>query len=182
MNTTLKAVFAAIIGVGALGFAAAHAKPHNHQKPSHCDIDHDHRSHAANYYDYYPHDRYYRAGPYRDSGLSFSITFGNDRYGDYRDRPYRHRRYDYRRRGDHYHGRRNGYRGYRSRVVHREVYDTRYRARIVLVEEVIRTRRGPRLVCNVSVRGPEAYYVSERRVHRIARRDCSRDARIQVRV
>lgn len=177
MNTTLKALFAAIVGIGALGFAAANAKPHYNQKPSHCELDHDHRSHAANYYDYYPHDRYFRSGSYRDSGLSFSITFGDDYRNNHRDRRYHHR-YD----RDHYRGRRNGYRGSRSRIVNREVYNTRYRARIVLVEEVIRTRRGPRLVCNVSIRGPEARYVSERRVYRIARRDCSRDARVRVNI
>ncbi len=169
MNTTLKALFAALLGVSALGFATANAKPQDHKKPSHGAVEHKHRGDAARDYDYYPHDR--------NSGVSFSITFGDDRYGDYRSR-----RYDSRRGRDYYRGYRNGYRGHRSRIIHREVYDTRYRARIVLVEEVIRTRRGPRLVCNVSVRGPQAHYVSERRVYRIARRDCSRDARVRVRV
>ncbi len=163
MKTTMKTLFAVLVGIGALGFAAANAKPSYHKKPSHCDVVHDHRSHDANYYDYYPHDRYFRAGPYRTSGLSISIRGGNDRY-ERRD----------------YYGRRNGYRGQRARIVNRETYDTRYRARIVLTEEVVRTRRGPRLVCNVNVRGPQAHYVSDRRVYRIARRECSRGARINV--
>lgn len=83
-------------------------------------------------------------------------------------------------RRDHRYGRRNGYRGRDGRILFREVYNTRYRARIVLVEEVVRTRRGPRFVCTVSVRGPQARFVSERRMHRIARRDCSPRARIRV--
>lgn len=77
------------------------------------------------------------------------------------------------------------HRGYKprhraSRVVNRDVFRTRFRARIVLVEEIVQRRRGPRLVCTVSVRGPEAAYVSRRRVHRIADRFCSSRARVRV--
>ncbi len=164
MKTLIKAIIASVAMFGALGFAAANAKPSNHAKPAHCDIDHDHRSHNADYYNFYPHDSYYRAGPYRSSGLSFSITLGNDRYD----------------RRDQYDGRRHGYRGDAARQVHREVFDTRYRARIVLSEEVVRTRRGHQLVCNVSVQGPEARYVPDRRVRRIAKDNCSNRARINV--
>lgn len=174
MKHLFKALAAATLGLAALGVGAANAKP----KPAYCDMDHDHRSHNASYYDHYDHDRYYRAGPYRNSGVSFSIRVG-DRYDRY-DRRGRYDRYDrYDRRGR-YDRRRDGYRGDRTRVVNREVYNTRYRARIVLIEEVVRTRRGPRLVCTVKARGPEARYVSDRRMHRIANRDCSRRARINV--
>ena len=152
-------------------------------RPEICAVDHDHRSHASSYYNYYPADKYYRAGAYRKSGFSFSVTIGDNGYDRY-DRYNRNDRYDrrgrYDRRNDYYNGRRNGYRGREGRVVNREVFDTRYRARIVLVEEVVRTRRGPRLVCTVRARGPEARYVSERRMHRIANRVCSSGARIQV--
>ncbi len=171
MKGFAKLLFAGASGFLALGASTAFAS----YQPDYCDIVHDHRSHAANYYDYYPADSYYRAGPYRDSGVSFSITVGDSRYRDYD-------RYDY---GRHYdrrrdRGRRHGYRGRDSRVINREVFDTRYRARIVLVEEAVRTRRGPRLVCTVKARGPEARYVSERRMRRIARNNCSRRADIRV--
>ena len=171
MTRTFKAICAAIIGVGALGFATANAKPHDKEKSSHSNVEKKHGSHSAGHYDDYRYDR--------DSGVSFTITVGNDRYGDYRHSRYDRGRYDHRRYDDRRRGYR-GHRGYRSRVVNREVYNTRYRARIVLLEEVVRTRRGPRLFCTVSVRGPDANYVSERRVRRIARRDCSHDARIRV--
>jgi len=77
------------------------------------------------------------------------------------------------------------YRGYKlrryaGRVVNRDVFQTRFRARIVLVEEIVRRPRGPRLVCTVSVLGPEAGYVPRRRVHRIANRHCSPRARVRV--
>ena len=169
MKAFFKAIAAGALGLAALGVTAANAK-----KPDFCDHDHDHRSHHADYYDYYPHDRYYRAGPYRDSSFGFSVHFG-DR-GHY-SRYDRYDRYDHRRR---YHSRRNGYRGRHARLINKEVFDTRFRARIVLTEEVVHTRRGPRLVCNVKARGPEARYVSHRRMNRIADRYCSRRARINV--
>ncbi len=167
MRTFLKAFVAGAFAFGAVGVATASAEKQD-GKPGH-----DHRGHHADYYDDYPHDRYYRAGPYRDSGFSFSITLGDDRYRHY-DRYHRSdRRYRY-------NGRRHGYRGYDARRLNRQVFDTRYRARIVLTEDVIRTRRGPRLVCNVTARGPEARYVSERRMRRIANRNCSPRARINI--
>ena len=76
--------------------------------------------------------------------------------------------------------RRNGYNGNRRGVLNRRVIDTRHRARIILTEEIVRTRRGARLVCNVSVRGPEARYVSNKRLRRVARNQCSSRARINI--
>ena len=96
---------------------------------------------------------------YRGSGVTLSVKYGDG---------YRHHGYDRR----HYKKKR--------RVVHREVFNTRYRARIVLIEEVVHRRRGTRLVCTVEARGPEARYVSKRRIHRIADRNCSPRARIRV--
>lgn len=166
---------AGIVGLMALGASAAFA-----DRPAFCHHDHDHRSHAANYYDYHPADRYYRAGPYRSSGLSISVRLGDDRY----DRRGRYDRYDRRDRYDRYdrydRGRRHGYRGREGRIVNREIYDTRYRARIVLTEEVVRGRHGPRLVCTVRALGPQARFVPDRHLHRIARRECSRRAQIRV--
>lgn len=165
-----KYVAAGLAGLFALGASAAFAA----HRPAICHHDHDHRSHATNYYDYYPADKYSRTGPYRDSGLSISLRFGDDRHDRYdrHDRRNSYNRYD--------RGRRHGYRGRDGRIVNREIYDTRYRARIVLTEEVVRGRHGPRLVCTVRARGPQARYVPDRRLHRIARRECSRRAQIRV--
>lgn len=157
--------------VGAVTVMAASAASASH-KPAYCDRNHDHRSHNIDYYDYYAADKFYRAGPYRQSGVSFSVSVG-DRYDDryaYRDRYAR----------DRYYGKRNGYRGRDSRVVNRQVFDTRHRARIVLTEEVVRSRRGPRLICTVEAKGRERAYVSKRRLHRIAERQCSPRARVKV--
>lgn len=165
MKTLFKTAMAGMLGLLALGATAAFAG----YKPDYCDDDHDHRAHHANYYDYYAKDRYYNAGSYRDSGVRFSITLG-DRYDD---REYRHRSYD-RRRPSYKHRRQN------RRVVNRDTFDTRYRARIVLIEEVVYNRKGRRLVCTVQARGPEAHYVSKRRINRIADRNCSPRARVRV--
>ena len=178
MKNVFKAFIAGAVGIFSITAASSAFASY---KPDFCDNDHDHRSHHSNYYDHYEHDRYYRAGPYRSSGVSFSITFGDGYDSDrqyYSDRQrYGERRYD--RRSNRY-AKRHGYRGRDGRILNRKVFDTRHRARIVLVEEVVRTRRGPRLVCTVEARGREANYVSKRRMHRIANNHCSPRARIKV--
>ena len=164
MNTTLKMAIAFAMGFAGLGLMQANAS----HKPDYCAVDHDHRSHDRTYYDHYPADSYYNAGQYRSSRY-------DDRYGR-GDRYDRGDRDDYRDRG------RYSSRRARSQVVHRQHYNTRYRAEITVFEEVYWTRSGRRqLVCTVLVRGPEARYVSRQRVSRIAHRDCSRRARIQYR-
>lgn len=181
MKHFLKAAIASVFGVAALGVVGASAEARDRDyRPDRCEDDHDHRSHASNYYDYYAKDRYYRAGAYGKSGLSVSLRFGDDGYDrhgryDRRDRYDRYDRHD-RRRGYH----RNGYRGDRARIVNREVYDTRYRARIYLTEELVHRRGGPRLICTVRVEGPDARYVPQRRLRNIARNDCSRRAKINI--
>lgn len=173
MNKLLTSVLVGAIGAMTLGVvsASAAATP----RPDYCSLDHDHRSHAADYYDYYDADRYYRGS--RGSGVSVSISVGDDRYDR---RGYDRRGYD--RRGDYRRDNYNDRRGHRGRrgVVNRQVFQTRHRARIVLIEEVVRGRRGPRLICTVRARGPEARYVSERRMYRIANRNCSSRARVRV--
>ena len=165
MRNWIKNTLAVLVGVGALGLTGATITSAAAARPDYCRVDHDHRSHDRDYYDYYERDRYYRDDP---RGVSFSVTLGNR--GDYRDRRYRDRRYADRR-------------GYRrgSRIINRQTYDTRYRARIVLVEEVFYSRRGERLVCTVSARGPESRYVPRKRLRRIARRGCSRYADVRIR-
>jgi len=184
MRNILTALIAGFAGLLALGATAAFAGPdrsyQRDYRPDRCTIDHDHRSHAANYYDYYQKDRYYRAGPYRNSGVSVSFRFGNDGYRQ-RDRHARYDRYDrYDRKAGHDYKRRNGYRDNGQRIVNREVFDTRYRARIVLTERVVRGDHGRRLVCTVKARGPEADHVSHRRLNKIANRYCSPRARVRV--
>lgn len=172
MKPVVKIFAALVFGASAFGATAAFAEHDedryesrgDYGRPEHCDLDHDHRSHASNYYDYYPADRYYRAGPYRGSGVTLSVRVG--------DRGYRDDRYD------NEYGYGDRYR--EGRPVHREVYDTRYRARIVLIEEVVRTRHGPHLVCTVSARGPDAHHVSYGRMRSIAARECSPRARIRI--
>ncbi len=157
MKTFLTSLFAGAFGLFALGATAASAD----HRPAFCDKNHDHRTHASNYYDYYPADKYFRNGP----TVQVSLSIGNDRRAD-------------RRRGDRnrYHNNRGG----KGRVVQREVYDTRFRARILLTEEVVRSRRGPQLVCTVRAVGPQAHRVPDRRLYRIAHRECSRRAQIRV--
>ena len=58
---------------------------------------------------------------------------------------------------------------------------TRYRATVFVTEDVVYSRRGPRQVCTVSVRGPEQRYVSGKQLRRIARNHCSRRAVISIR-
>lgn len=187
----MKTLFRTMIAgaIGAITLAAA-SSAFASDKPAFCSIDHDHRSHNTSYYDYYDQDRYYRSGPYRssrqNSGFSFSITLGDGysgarRYRDdhhHADRRHNDRRYSDRRNNKR--GKSHGYRGRDGRIVNRQVFNTRYQARIVLIEEVVRTRRGPRLVCTVEARGREAGYVSKRRMRRIANNNCSRRARINV--
>ena len=134
-------------------------------RPDPCDVDHDHRSHHVDYYQYYDEDKYFRAGPYR-SGASFSISVRDrrDRFDDgYRDRGYERRA-----------------RNRRGQLLRRDVFRTRYRARVVLTEERIFRRGGARLICTVTPRGPEADYIPYRRLKRIANRNCSRSSRIRI--
>ncbi len=185
MKTLIKTMVVGIIGAITLMVASA---AFANDQPAYCNIDHDHRSHNADYYNYYDQDKYYRAGAYRshrqDSGVSFSITFGDGYSSSRRSRDGDHanHRYNDRRRGrrNNHRGKNNGYRGRDGRVVNRQVFDTRYQARIVLVEEVVRTRNGPRLVCTVTARGSDAHHVSNRRMRRIASNNCSPRARIKV--
>ncbi len=146
----MKACVKAILTLILAAGAIGFAQASAEYRPDYCARDHDHRSHDASYYNYYEADKYSRAGSYRSTGR---------------------RNYD------------RGYDNYyrpRSEVVHRQTYNTRYRARINLVEEIYWTRSGRKqLVCSVLVKGPEAYYVTRKRLRRIARRDCSPRARIQ---
>lgn len=162
----VKSVFVAIaLSTAAFGATTASASSQVNVsfsvRPAYCPTVHDHRSHDAHYYDFYPADDFFRAGPYRP-------------VGNY-DRRYDDRRYD-----DRYDNRYDDRRGGRGRIVNRQVFDTRYDARIVLVEEVFYSGYGQNLVCTVDVRGPDRHYVSRRQLQRIANRYCSYGARIHI--
>lgn len=172
MGVLKKIVFAAAMGLSAVAVSAASAADgrrggyhddRDRHRPAHCDHDHDHRAHDVNYYDYYPADRYYRAGPYRASGLSVSVNVGG---GYDRDRYDRYDRYDGPRRG--------------RQIVKSQTFDTRYRASIYLVEEVYYNPHGRDRLCTVSVRGPQAHRVPDGQVRSVAHRYCSRGATIRV--
>ncbi|MEQ8935980.1 MAG: hypothetical protein RIE56_09350 [Amphiplicatus sp.] len=115
------------------------------------------------------------AGAAKADGVSLSISVADSRYDDrrYDDRYDRrdHRRYDRHDRYDRYD---------RDRVVKRQTFNTRYRARIQLVEEVTYRGRHRDLVCTVSVNGPDARRVRDKDVRRIAQRYCSRGAHVRV--
>jgi len=171
MQKTLKILIGAIIGFALLAGAQAGAT----SRPTYCEDDHDHRSHDANYYDYYDADSYYRAGPYRASA-----RYDRDlRYDDRRS--YRGRRNYDDRRG--YRGRGYGYDRYpRSEVVFKRNIDLRgHRGTYVtVVEENYWTRSGRvQRVCSIVPKGYDAYNIPHRRLSQIARNNCSRHARIQ---
>lgn len=194
MKQVIKAAAAFALGIGVLGVSAASAdndrdrgrdrdryerrgddhrydnrRGDNHRyagrRPDRCELDHDHRIHNRDYYNYYPKDRYYRADP----EFSISLSFGNrgyyDRGGRYYNRPY----YD-----------RSGYREY-GRVVNRDTIRLNgYRADAILIEEAYPGRRGSDLVCTVTARGPDARYVPYGQLRSVAARYCSRRADIRV--
>lgn len=140
-------------------------------RPAYCPEDHDHRVHDARYYDYYPADRYSRAGGYDDR------RYDDRRYDDrrYDDRRYDDRRYDDRRYDDRRYG---GGRG--DRIIQRQEFPTGYRARILLVERAVWNRGREDCICEVSARGPDAQYVSNRQLRRVARSYCSPRSQIFI--
>ncbi|MBI1391742.1 MAG: hypothetical protein GC152_03270 [Alphaproteobacteria bacterium] len=157
---SLPAVRSSVAAVLAFAvFGAAPAEARRGDRPARCDVTHDHRSHAANYYDFYAADRFYRAGPYRTAGVS--VTIG---------------------RNDYYGGR--GYRGRpRNQIVFRDVIPTRGQARIIVTEEIVyrgRSNRGRR-VCTIAPVGRDANLVPYRRLQRIAAQSCSRGAAVRIR-
>jgi len=109
-------------------------------------------------------------------GFSAASAHGNDGRGhDKRDSHYSHDQRDSR----YSYGYGERYR--EGRPYSREIYDTRYRAHIVVVESISPSRRGPDFTCTVSARGPEAHRVPYRHLKRIAKRECSRRAHVIIR-
>lgn len=199
---------ATLVAGGLAGFTVMVAVPANaSDRPSFCNVVHDHRSHNTSYYKYYDADKYYRAGPYR-SNASFSITFGNrgyDRGHNNHNRSHKRRSYDdrgYDNRGSNNHRsdrRRHNNRGYtrtgyydnshaqkhtrkygHSKLLRRDVYKTKYHARIIVKEEIVYGRRRNLLTCTVSARGPESEYISYRQLEKVAYRKCSRRAKVKI--
>lgn len=171
-----------ILAVFALGAGAAVSAPASagggfsvrfDSRPAFCHDDHDHRSHDANYYDYYPADRFSRAGNYDGK------RYDDRRYDDrrYDDGRYDDRRYDDRRSGDRRYG--DSY-GRGDRVTQRHEFPTRYKARIVLVEKLVWNGRFDDCICTVTAYGQDAGYISQRELRSVARNYCSPRARILI--
>lgn len=169
-----RVIASAVMALIFIGAAPAEARGgRDRDRPGQCANDHDHRSHAANYYDYYAPDRYYRAGAYRGGGVT--VTIGDPRAvnngrGYYSDRGFNDRR---------------GYVDPRARrgseVVYRDVIPARGAARIIVTEEIVYGRRGAVRVCTVEAVGRDAWDISNRRLRQIAQRNCSRQASIRIR-
>ncbi len=160
-------------------------------KPGLCKYDHDHRSHAANYYDYYKKDRFFRAGPFRGT---LAVAFNGGKYygkdtrykrtGYYNNRGYKGNRYDrnrYSKNRDHkanHHKRKHHASG--SKLIKRDIFHTRFDAKIVLKEELFYGDYGKKLICTVKAKGYEAEYVPYRRLKRVADKNCSYRAKVKI--
>jgi len=179
MFRILKPIAAVLAGVTVLGIAGVGVSTASAEyRPDYCPVVHDHRAHQSNYYNYYPADSFFRASP---RGISVTLHTNDRRYNNSRydnRRNYDRARNNRRNRGQNYD--RRGYRNAND-VVKRQTFNTRFRARIVLKEKIVYGRRGDRLVCSVSVRGPEAEYVPYRRLKRVANNNCSPRARVSIR-
>lgn len=191
MKKYLSACAIGFLGLSALGVAPARAehdeREWNDSRPDSCSVDHDHRSHDRNYYDYYQKDSYYRADPGYSSSGRYGDTRYSDNYGrrdwDRRDSNYASR-YRYNDRDDDDRGgyARYGYRrgDYDGRVVSRRSHQIPgARATAYVVEQEYHTRRGHERVCTVSVSGPDARYVDQRDLRWVASTHCSRYARVR---
>ncbi len=99
----------------------------------------------------------------QNSSSSYSQNLGNS----HQNARYNQRGNDSRRIADH-------------RTAAPKVFQTRFRARIILTEDIIRSRRGASKVCTVSVMGPQARLVPKKRLRKIARDNCSRRAKIRI--
>jgi hypothetical protein len=122
------------------------------------------------------------AAPAAAQSAGVAISLGAHQAGKYDDRRYDNRRYDNRRYDNNRRHDSNRYAPARtsSKIVKRRVFDTRWRANILLVEEAFYGPRGTHLVCTVSVRGPEARRVPNGQVRSVASRGCSRRAEVRL--
>jgi len=169
MSKFFRTCAAGFLGISMLGFTAAYADYRDRDRvdsrPDHCDIDHDHRVHDSNYYNYYPQDRYSRASRTYSTSTRYYRDRDDYRYGRYNS-------YDGGRRYARHHG--------RGRVVSRRSHHIAgTRATAIAVERAYRNHGRYRRVCTVSVVGPDAAYINRRDVRWVARTHCSRYARIR---
>ncbi|MEO0695207.1 MAG: hypothetical protein AAFY84_03835 [Pseudomonadota bacterium] len=180
--TRLLTIFtAALVGLAVMGFSEASAddrRRHNDRRVE-CDSKYEDRRDRRDCYENRSRDRDRRGRRHRDRDVNVTIDLGRDRY--YADRRYRNdRRYrdDRRYYNDRRYNDRRGRRG--SRIIRRQSFDTRGRARIRLVEEEIYRRGRNRRICTVTVTGPDRRRVPYRRLQNIADRYCSRRAEIRI--
>ncbi len=148
----VRAAISAALTFAFIGIAPAEAR--NRAAP--CDVVYDDRGRAFTPRGCVAGDRFYRAGPNRTVVVRGDVS----RVG--------------------YRGANRARRGGRQ-LVFRDVIPARGRARIIVTEEIVYRRRGPRRVCTVTPVGVDADLIRYRRLERVAARSCSRRARIRIR-
>ncbi|MEO0983537.1 MAG: hypothetical protein AAFX03_12895 [Pseudomonadota bacterium] len=159
----IRAAIAAAVTLTFIGLAPAEAQ--HRDRVARCDVVYDQFGRPVAKRNCVSEDRFFRAGPNRAGAVA---TIGRDGRIDRRGR-----------RGDFYRGER-GRRGGRD-IVFRDVIPARGRARIIVTEEIVYRRRGPRRICTVTPVGVDAGFIPYRRLERVAARNCSRRARIRIR-
>lgn len=152
------------LSLSSLGVSAARAEHRENEwsadRPDYCSLDHDHRSHDRNYYDYYDKDRYYRASPNYYSSSRYDSGRYDRRYGD---------RYGY-----------YNDDGYDGRVVSRRTHRIPgLRATAYVTEREFHSYRGHQRVCTISLDGPDAHYVNRRDLKWVASTHCSSYAKVR---
>lgn len=146
-------------------------------RPAYCPTLHDHRVHDADYYSYYP-----RAGTAykKHKKTSRHYHYGHDHKKHQYKNQHKNRDHYYKDKGHNYKSHYNGYKKRPNRIVSRTALDTRYRARIIVQEEIVYGKKRKRLICTVKTRGPEAAYIPYRRLKRVAYNYCSPRARVSI--
>ena len=183
-----------IIGLAAFSATSADAK----SRPAYCPVTHDHRVHDADYYSYYPRagsavkggHKGHHKGQHKGHKGTYkkppSHHYGS-LHNSHKNKPSYHygSKHKYHGKDSHYYygGNKSHYNGYKrrpNRIISRIALDTRFRARIIVQEEIVYGKRRARLICTVRTRGPEASYVPYRRLKRVAYNHCSHRAKVRI--
>ncbi|MEM8934906.1 MAG: hypothetical protein AAGC77_00690 [Pseudomonadota bacterium] len=161
MKTISRTLIAGATGLAAMALGAT----------AFAESRHDHRGHAQHHYDY-AHDKRgdYGARRYDKDGYYVSYSVGYAAHGDRHRHKQKHKK----------HARPHHYKSKQRRILRRETFPTRYRAQITLTEYYVGRGRSARLICDVYAVGPQARYVSGKRLNRVAKRHCSPRARIVI--
>jgi len=131
---------------------------------------HGYNKHGYNEYGYNKHG--YNKHGYNKHGYN---EHGYNEYG-YNDRGYD--RYGRQKTKGRKHNAGYGYGG--AKLLKKDVYRTKFHAKIIAKEQLVYNKRGAYKLCNVTARGPESGYVPYRRLKKISRNYCSYDAKITI--